>query len=305
MRNHARTHPSYFEPSLANCTFNTSDSSFIRNSTAISGDDAHALSCDMTRITCTDSTFTILDVSEVTVMTPEVHNSGACANDKTLVASSSDEGDDLKTTRRKSAIPVRVQSLTNVTMTKKTSRTSTQEKKFQPTKSTPSLLNRKTRGCTQTTPNKYRTPHKTLSSHNGSTTPQKNSQSKPKKTPMSMKKTPLKQMITPVKRTNTPKTQGTPSRQKKVLRSYNSTPRNRMEVLIHTKKTPISCPKTPNGTQFKCIKCGKSFVNKARLEVHFALHVRETPEKCGIPKKVIKRKLLTGEVSEQFYFIVC
>lgn len=46
-----------------------------------------------------------------------------------------------------------------------------------------------------------------------------------------------------------------------------------------------------DGDMFICKKCGKSFIDRAKLNVHFAIHSRDTPEKCGIEKRLVKRNI--------------
>lgn len=94
---------------------------------------------------------------------------------------------------------------------------------------------------------------------------------------------------------------------KRTPKSGGCTPR----TPISGKSTPVknnarSANKdTPIGKVYNCKKCGKSFVDGAKLEVHFALHVRDTPEKCGVPKHVIKKTQSTQVRLLQYHKFIC
>ncbi|XP_052770868.1 zinc finger protein 30-like [Mya arenaria] len=112
-------------------------------------------------------------------------------------------------------------------------------------------------------------------------------------TPKLGKSTPLKAGKTPKSQKSTPKTPKTP----KTPNGNKLTPCSRKDVLCNAKTPTVKCPKTTNGTRFACVKCGKCFVDQAKLEVHFAVHARETPEKCGIPRQTLKRTLLKSKAA--------
>jgi len=98
---------------------------------------------------------------------------------------------------------------------------------------------------------------------------------------------------TPRGRAKTPKTPQTP----KTPKSNRKVACTKKDVLLNAMNSGKKCPKTPgSGAGFVCVKCGKSFASEAKLDVHFALHVRETPEKCGIPRRTLKRTLIKHEV---------
>ncbi|XP_060568520.1 zinc finger protein 37-like [Ruditapes philippinarum] len=101
----------------------------------------------------------------------------------------------------------------------------------------------------------------------------------------------------------------TPSNATRTPNSRTRTPNNRMRTPHSGTRTPNSRIRTPNGgtrtpnsgkrthqnrndyisNAYNCKKCGKSFVDKSKLDVHFAVHIRETPEKCGISKNLLKK----------------
>ncbi|XP_053408000.1 zinc finger protein 91-like [Mercenaria mercenaria] len=68
------------------------------------------------------------------------------------------------------------------------------------------------------------------------------------------------------------------------------TPKSGKHTALKGKRTPASSKTdSPANKGYNCMKCGKSFVDKSKLDVHFAVHARETPEKCGIPKYALKK----------------
>ena len=55
--------------------------------------------------------------------------------------------------------------------------------------------------------------------------------------------------------------------------------------------------KTPLGAKYKCKKCGKAFNDKDQFDIHYVIHLRDTPAKCGIPSECYKKNNRKLEVS--------
>jgi hypothetical protein len=132
----------------------------------------------------------------------------------------------------------------------------------------------------------------------------------PKSRSRSRSRTPRKKTRTPSNATRTPN-------------SGTRTPNKRMRTPHSGTRTPNSRIRTPNGgtgtpnsgkcthqnrndyisNAYNCKKCGKSFVDKSKLDVHFAVHIRETPEKCGISKNLLK-KTPTHKVCSIYWILI-
>ncbi|KAL4231168.1 hypothetical protein ACF0H5_008750 [Mactra antiquata] len=108
------------------------------------------------------------------------------------------------------------------------------------------------------------------------------------------KHTPKQRKFTPKQKTPlTPKSAGkkpkpnsknTPSKAR--ITPKRLTPRNIISGLPDSAKIYKM-----DGDMFMCKKCGKSFVDRSKLNVHFTVHSKETPEKCGISKRMVRRNI--------------